>query len=121
MMTNKGFENWKMADHKTAPDGRQMMAYELDGLDDYGVTVIDADYMPGGLRIEVRTLHKNRYTLDVYVDSEFDNDVQTIRIQTSGWGAMESSEIDKVVAAYTAAQKLAHEIERAFPQCFKAE
>lgn len=115
-MTIKGFENWKLVDCRTAPDGCRMVAYEKG---DYMISAMDAEYMPGGLRIDVSTLRKSRYTLDVYVDNNFGNSVQSVRIQTTAWGAMDAAEIDKVVEAYQAAQVLAQEIKNAFPQCFE--
>lgn len=113
----EGFENWKLVEIKTTSDGSQKAIYELN---DHRVIVTEADYMPGGLDIRVRAMSQSRYTPEIYVDTQYNEDFQVVKIQTSSWGSLEASEIDKVVEAYTKAQAVAHEIERAFPQCFKA-
>lgn len=100
-------EKWEEVKKMTAADGTQRAIYETGN---YRVIVTDADYMPGGLEIMVRPIDPSRYTPEIYVDARFGSDFQSVRIQTTSWGALEISEIDKVVKAYTEAQELAHEM-----------
>ena len=55
------------------------------------------------------------------VGASYGEAVQRITVQTTSWGALPVSEIDKVIGAYTEAQMVAREIYLAFPECFKAE
>ncbi len=114
----KGFENWTEIERRVASDGSQRIVYKLGN---YHITVTDANYMPGGISISARCIESSRYTPEIYVDTRHskNDDFQTVSIQTSSWGALEIAEIDEVVKAYTEAQTVAHEIERAFPECFK--
>lgn len=111
-----GFENWVEVKRQTAQDGTQRVIYAVGN---HNVIVTDADYLPGGLDIRVRAMTITRYTPEIMVDrTALEDKFQQVRIQTTSWGSLEVSEIDKVIAAYKEAQELAHEIERAFPQCF---
>jgi hypothetical protein len=114
-MKIRGFENWVEVNRQTADDGTQRVSFTAGN---HRIVVTEASYMPGGLRIETYPLEQNRYTPSIYVDNGLRKNFQTVSIQTSSWGALELGEIEKVVAAYTEATKIAHEIETAFPDCF---
>jgi 2,4-dienoyl-CoA reductase-like NADH-dependent reductase (Old Yellow Enzyme family) len=115
-MEIRGFENWKEVVRQTADDGTQLAIFFAGS---YRITVSEASYMPGGLRIDANLLSYEEYAPEIYVDDRHMTDFQRVRIQTTSWGALEVSEIDKVIAAYAEAQKVAHEIEMTYPDCFK--
>lgn len=112
----KKIQNWKEIKRQEAADGNVRVIYELCG---YGIIVSDASYMPGGVSISAEALDRDSYFPEIYINSSFGMSVQEIKIQTTSWGALEISEIDKVMEGYKAAQMVAHEIENAFPECFK--
>lgn len=111
----KNIKNWKEIKRNEAADGSVQVIYELNG---YHIIVSDASYLPGGYSISAEAIDRDSYLPCIYVSSAFGQPVQTISVQTTSWGALEISEIDKVVEAYKAAQTVAHEIEKAFPECF---
>jgi len=111
----KEVKNWKEVERRKAEDGRVRIAYEFAG---YYIFVADACYMPGGLKIEAEAIDQNSYRPSIYIDNSFGQQTQKIKIQTTSWGALEIDEIDKVLAGYTEAQTVAHEIKNAFPECF---
>lgn len=112
----KNIQNWKEIKRREAADGSVQVIYEFGS---YCIIVSDASYMPGGVSISAEAVDRDSYFPSIYIGSSFGQEVQEIKIQTTSWGALEISEIDKVVAAYTEAQMVAHEIEKAFPECFK--
>lgn len=114
----KGFENWIEIEKCESETGEMRISYLVGG---YYVTVDEAGYLPGGLSFIIRPADLNHYSPDIYVNARFNEKVQSISIQTTSWGALSVSEIDTVIDAYKEAQKVAREIERAFPQCFKDE
>ena len=116
----KNIKDWKEIARNEAEDGSVRVIYKLGG---YHIIVSDASYMPGGYSISVEVIDRDSYLPCIYVSNRFGQAVQTISIQTTSWGALEISEIDKVVEAYTAAKAVAQEIEKALPECFneKAE
>lgn len=111
----KNIKNWKVIKRNRATDGRVQVIYEFKC---YRIIVSDANYMPGGYQISAEAIDRDSYLPSIYVSAQFGQTVQTISVQTTSWGALEISEIDKVVEAYTMAQAVAHEIEKAFPECF---
>lgn len=117
MKALKGFENWTEVErYVSEKTGKTRVLYQVRN---YRIAVVDADYLPGGIAFSVTPIDQSRYTPEIYVDARFGNAFQAVHIQTTSWGALEISEIDKVVKAYTEAQELAREIERSFPECFK--
>lgn len=113
----KIIEKWNEV--KRQQVGAEMrVLYELGS---YRIAVSDASYMPGGLDITVAPLYPDSYSPEIYVEASYGEAAQSIRIQTTSWGALPVSEIDKVIGAYTEAQMVAREIYLAFPECFKAE
>ena len=113
----KIIEKWNEVDRRQAGAGMQVL-YELGS---YRIAVSDASYMPGGLSITVYPAHHGSYSPEIYVGASYGEAVQRITVQTTSWGALPVSEIDKVIGAYTEAQMVAREIYLAFPECFKAE
>lgn len=113
----KIIEKWNEVDRRQAGAGMQVL-YELGG---YRIAVSDASYMPGGLDITVTPAHPDSYSPEIYVGASYGEAVQSIRIQTTSWGALDVQEIDKVIGAYTEAQMVAREISLAFPECFKVK
>lgn len=111
----KNIQNWKEIKRNEAEDGSVRVIYEFGG---YYVIVSEASYMPGGYSISAEAVDRDSYYPSIYVDAPFGQKVQEIKIQTTSWGALEISEIDKVLECYTAAQTVAHEIKNAFPECF---
>ena len=110
--------NWKMTNFDATEDGNTRAEYEAHG---YKVMVQTADYMPGGVQFTVTAPRNNRYAVDIYVDNNILDPVQSVRIQTTAWGAQDIDDIDKVIEAYKTAQILGREIEAAYPECFKVE
>lgn len=113
----KIIEKWNEVDRRQAGAGMQVL-YELGG---YRIAVSDAPYMPGGLSITAYPINRDSYSPEIYVGASYGEAVQQITVQTTSWGALPVSEIDKVIGAYTEAQMVAREIYLAFPECFKAE
>ena len=112
----KIIEKWNEVDRRQAGAGMQVL-YELGG---YRIAVSDASYMPGGLSITAYPINRDSYSPEIYVGASYGEAVQRITVQTTSWGALPVSEIDKVIGAYTEAQMVAREIYLAFPECFKA-
>ena len=75
--------------------------------------------MPGGLSITAYPINRDSYSPEIYVGASYGEAVQRITVQTTSWGALPVSEIDKVIGAYTESQMVAREIYLAFPECFK--
>lgn len=113
----KIIEKWNEVDRRQAGAGMRVL-YELGG---YRIAVSDASYMPGGLSIIAYPINRDSYSPEIYVGASYGEAVQRITVQTTSWGALPVSEIDKVIGAYTEAQMVAREIYLAFPECFKAE
>ncbi len=111
----KIIKNWKEIHSEQTDRGRRSM-YELGS---YRIKVVTSDYMPGGMSIFVSPINKDSYSPEIYVSCEYGREVQNIRIQTTAWGALDVSEIDKVIGAYAEAQMVAREIKMAFPECFE--
>lgn len=116
MKIPNGFENWTEVERYVSLTGKTRIRYQVGN---YHIAVDEEDYMPGGVEFSVSPIGHSRYAPDIYVDTRYGENFQSIRIQTTSWGALEVSEIDEVVKAYTEAQTVAREIERAFPECFK--
>lgn len=114
----KKIQNWKEIEKREAADGSVQIYYEFKN---YYIIVSDASYMPGGVSISANAIELDSYFPPIYVGSSFGQSVQEIKIQTTSWGALAISEIDKVLECYAAAQMVAHEIEKAFPECFERE
>lgn len=114
----KNIQNWKEIERNEAADGDIQVIYEFDG---YRIIVSDASYLPGGVSILVEAMDRDSRYPEIYINSSFGMSVQNIKIQTSSWGALEISEINKIVEGYKAAQMVAYEIQKAFPECFSNE
>lgn len=117
----KKIETWKEIERRGArfplQDGGVQVIYEFEN---YYIYVSDASYMPGGVSIYAEAIDRDSYFPSIYIESSFGQKVQEIKIQTTSWGALEISEIDKVIDCYKSAQLVAHEIKEAFPECFIA-
>lgn len=113
----KIIEKWSEIKRQQAGSEMRVL-YELGS---YHIAVADASYMPGGLDITVTPAHPDSYSPEIYVGASYGEAVQSIRIQTTSWGALDVQEIDKVIGAYTEAQMVAREISLAFPECFKVK
>lgn len=97
----KIIEKWNEVDRRQAGAGMQVL-YELGG---YRIAVSDASYMPGGLSITAYPINRDSYSPEIYVGASYGEAVQRITVQTTSWGALPVSEIDKVIGAYTEAQE----------------
>lgn len=111
----KTIKNWKEIYSEQTDKGSRAI-YELGS---YRIKVWDSDYMPGGASISVFPINRDSYALEINVGCKYRQKVQDIRIQTTSWGALDASEIGKVIGAYTEAQMLVREIKMAFPECFE--
>lgn len=83
----------------------------------YNVCVEDDEFYPGGKCIYARAAEEGYYP-DVQVNYGFKDKVQTIKIQTTAYGAMKPEEISKVIAGYQMAQEVAQDIQNRYPECF---
>lgn len=110
----KIIEGWHEIRRQQAGDELRVL-YEVGS---YRIAVADVSYQPGGLYITVQPIDHGSYYPDIYIDSGFGREFQEIKIQTTSWGALGASEIEKVIKAYTEAQALATKIKAAFPECF---
>lgn len=113
----KYIKNWNEIKRLEGEGGKMAVIYELDG---YRVRVADASYNTGGYDISVTPIEKSKgsYLPDIYVGEHNGRGFQEISIQTTSYGALKPSEIDKVIKGYQTAQSVAREIEAAFPECF---
>lgn len=111
----KKIEGWNEIERLTAPSGDIRVMYEFMG---YRIIVSDADYMPGGYDISAYPADMGSYFPSIYIGSHYGLKTQEVKIQTTSYGALEISEIDKLMSCLMAAQAVAHEIEKAFPECF---
>ena len=111
----KKVEGWNEIEKLTASNGDVRVVYEFMG---YRIVVSDADYMPGEYDISAYPVDMDSYFPSIYIGSHYGLKTQEVKIQTTSYGALEISEIDKLMACLEAAQAVAHEIERAFPECF---
>ena len=111
----KKVEGWNEIERLTASNGDVRVVYEFMG---YRIVVSEADYMPGGYDISAYPVDMDSYFPSIYIGSHYGLKTQEVKIQTTSYGALEISKIDKLMACLEAAQAVAHEIERAFPECF---
>ena len=111
----KKIEGWNEIERLTAPSGDARVMYEIMG---YRVVVSDADYMPGGYNISACPVDMDSYFPSIYIGSHYGLETQEIEIQTTSYGSLAISEIDKLMSCMRAAQAVAQEIKKAFPECF---
>ena len=112
----KIIHDWKIIKQQAASGKvRAGVIYELGG---YEVVTVEADFLPGGVSISARPIDGSGYLPEIYTNSHFKG-FQELTIQTTSWGALSISEIDKVLEAYMKAQLVAKTIEGAFPECFR--
>lgn len=113
----KNIQHWKELKRSMAPDGRICVLYEFQG---YKIRVAECDCFPGGYSFSAEPIDTSRrsYFPSLSIGEHHGAGYQSIEIQTTSWGALELTEIDKMLYAYKKAQIVAHEIEAEFPECF---
>ena len=87
---------------KIEKDGNICAIYEING---YRVNYSKLDW---GITMSINSIDRQSYLPEIYFDEN------KFRIQTTSYGALESSEIDKVIEGYKTAQETVEELKKFF-------
>lgn len=102
----------KLMQEKISKNGTDKMAEYQIG-ESYIVRVIDSEIL--GRKCEVYPNRNEEYLPEIYVDRVvFGKDEPKFKIQTSSYGSLESTEIQKVIAGYNVAMEVVELIKKQF-------